>query len=68
MGNFGAKNYLNKQEENPDNIQTNTINNSNANEIFEKNETVSSKEENKLKDNPISETKNNFYQLKKKII
>ena len=40
MGNFGAKNYLNKQEENPDNIQTNTINNSNANEIFEKNETV----------------------------
>ena len=55
MGNFGAKNNLNKQEENPDNTQANIVKNNNTNEIFEKNETVSSNEENKMNDNPISE-------------
>ena len=65
MNNFGTKNNLNKQEENLDNTQTNTVNNSNANEIFEKNETVSSKEENKMSDNPISETKNKFLPVEK---
>ena len=60
MNNFGTKNNLNKQEENLDNTQTNTVNNSNANEIFEKNEKVSLNEENKMNDNPISEKEIKF--------